>query len=336
MYKKYSSLNPRIVAIGGGTGLSTLLKGIKNYSSNITALVTMADDGGGSGILRRSFGMLPPGDIRNCLLALSDIEPEMNTLLSHRFEKGELKGQSFGNLFLLAMNEIYGSFEEAVKMASNILRVKGTVMPITVNDVNIEATYDDKSKAFGESILPTEAIKDNKKIKRVRLCPEDVEALDGVIDAINNADIILIGPGSLYTSVIPNLLVHGVKEAIIASTAKKIYIQNVMTQHGETDKMSVKDHIEAIFEHAGKVIDSAIINNCTLSDKAKEKYLEEYQEQILLTADDKKYLEEEGIDYIEGDCLDEEDDFVRHDSEKLASMIIDYYVKTRRVKTYEK
>ena len=331
----YRNLNPRIVTIGGGTGLSTLLKGIKNYSSEITALVTMADDGGGSGILRRSFGMLPPGDVRNCLLALSDIEPEMNTLLSHRFEKGELKGQSFGNLFLLAMNEIYGSFEEAVKMASSILRVKGTVMPITVNDVNIEATYDDKSKAFGESILPAEAIKDNKKIKRVELCPKDVEPLDGVITAINKADIILIGPGSLYTSIIPNLLVKGVTEAIISSPAKKIYVQNVMTQHGETDDMSVKDHVGAIFEHSDKIFDSIIINNKVLSEDLKKKYQEEYQEQIFLTDDDKKFLEEEAIDYIEGDCLDS-GDYARHDSEKLSNMIIDYYIRTRRVKTYEK
>lgn len=335
MYNKYRSLNPKILAIGGGTGLSTLLKGIKNYSSDITAIVTMADDGGGSGILRRSFGMLPPGDVRNCLLALSDIEPEMNTLLSHRFEKGELKGQSFGNLFLLAMNEIYGSFEEAVKMASSILRVKGTVMPITVNDVNIEATYDDKSKAFGESILPAEAIKDNKKIKRVELCPKDVEPLDGVIIAINKADIILIGPGSLYTSIIPNLLVKGVTEAIISSPAKKIYVQNVMTQHGETDDMSVKDHVGAIFEHSDKIFDSIIINNKVLSEDLKKKYQEEYQEQIFLTDDDKKFLEEEAIDYIEGDCLDS-GDYARHDSEKLSNMIIDYYIRTRRVKTYEK
>lgn len=335
MYNKYRSLNPKILAIGGGTGLSTLLKGIKNYSSDITAIVTMADDGGGSGVLRRSFGMLPPGDVRNCLLALSDIEPEMNTLLSHRFEKGELKGQSFGNLFLLAMNEIYGSFEEAVKMASSILRVKGTVMPITVNDVNIEATYDDKSKAFGESILPAEAIKDNKKIKRVELCPKDVEPLDGVITAINKADIILIGPGSLYTSIIPNLLVKGVTEAIISSPAKKIYVQNVMTQHGETDDMSVKDHVEAIFEHSDKIFDSIIINNKVLSEDLKKKYQEEYQEQIFLTDDDKKFLEEEAIDYIEGDCLDS-GDYARHDSEKLSNMIIDYYIRTRRVKTYEK
>lgn len=335
MYNKYRSLNPKILAIGGGTGLSTLLKGIKNYSSDIMAIVTMADDGGGSGVLRRSFGMLPPGDVRNCLLALSDIEPEMNTLLSHRFEKGELKGQSFGNLFLLAMNEIYGSFEEAVKMASSILRVKGTVMPITVNDVNIEATYDDKSKAFGESILPAEAIKDNKKIKRVELCPKDVEPLDGVITAINKADIILIGPGSLYTSIIPNLLVKGVTEAIISSSAKKIYVQNVMTQHGETDDMSVKDHVEAIFEHSDKIFDSIIINNKVLSEDLKKKYQEEYQEQIFLTDDDKKFLEEEAIDYIEGDCLDS-GDYARHDSEKLSNMIIDYYIRTRRVKTYEK
>ena len=335
MYNKYRSLNPKILAIGGGTGLSTLLKGIKNYSSDITAIVTMADDGGGSGVLRRSFGMLPPGDVRNCLLALSDIEPEMNTLLSHRFEKGELKGQSFGNLFLLAMNEIYGSFEEAVKMASSILRVKGTVMPITVNDVNIEATYDDKSKAFGESILPAEAIKDNKKIKRVELCPKDVEPLDGIITAINKADIILIGPGSLYTSIIPNLLVKGVTEAIISSPAKKIYVQNVMTQHGETDDMSVKDHVEAIFEHSDKIFDSIIINNKVLSEDLKKKYQEEYQEQIFLTDGDKKYLEEEAIDYIEGDCLDG-GDYARHDSEKLSNMIIDYYIRTRRVKTYEK
>lgn len=335
MYNKYRSLNPKILAIGGGTGLSTLLKGIKNYSSDITAIVTMADDGGGSGVLRRSFGMLPPGDVRNCLLALSDIEPEMNTLLSHRFEKGELKGQSFGNLFLLAMNEIYGSFEEAVKMASSILRVKGTVMPITVNDVNIEATYDDKSKAFGESILPAEAIKDNKKIKRVELCPKDVEPLDGVITAINKADIILIGPGSLYTSIIPNLLVKGVTEAILSSPAKKIYVQNVMTQHGETDEMSVKDHVEAIFEHSDKIFDSIIINNKVLSEDLKKKYQEEYQEQIFLTDDDKKFLKEEAIDYTQGDCLDD-GDYARHDSEKLSNMIIDYYIRTRRVKTYEK
>ena len=233
------------------------------------------------------------------------------------------------------MNEIYGSFEEAVKMASSILRVKGTVMPITVNDVNIEATYDDKSKAFGESILPAEAIKDNKKIKRVELCPKDVEPLDGVITAINKADIILIGPGSLYTSVIPNLLVKGVKEEILSSSAKKIYVQNVMTQHGETDEMSVKDHIEAIFEHSDKIFDSIIINNKVLSEELKKKYQEKYQEQIFLTGEDKKFLKEEAIDYIEGDCLDD-GDYARHDSEKLANMIIDYYIKTRRVKTYEK
>ena len=221
-------------------------------------------------------------------------------------------------------------------MASNILRVKGTVMPITVNDVNIEATYDDKSKAFGESILPAEAIKGKKKIKRVKLCPEEVEALDGVIGAINDADIILLGPGSLYTSLIPNLLVKGVKEAIINSSANKIYVQNVMTQHGETDDMSIKDHIEAIYEHAGKVFDSVIINKTILKSDIKEKYLKEDQEQIFLTEADKKFLQEENIAYIQGDCLDEEDDFVRHNSDKLAKIILDYYLKTRKVKTYEK
>lgn len=165
--------------------------------------------------------------------------------------------------------------------------------------------------------------------------PKDVEPLDGVITAINKADIILIGPGSLYTSIIPNLLVKGVTEAIISSPAKKIYVQNVMTQHGETDGMSVKDHVEAIFEHSDKIFDSIIINNKVLSEDLKKKYQEEYQEQIFLTDGDKKYLEEEAIDYIEGDCLDG-GDYARHDSEKLSNMIIDYYIRTRRVKTYEK
>lgn len=333
---KYN-INPKIVAIGGGSGLSVLLKGLKIYSDNITALVTVADDGGGSGVLRREMGILPPGDIRNCLLALSDTEPEMEKLFSHRFKSGSLRGQSFGNLFIAALNEIYGSFEEAVKKSSDILKVKGRVLPITDSDVMLEAIYEDGSRAFGESILPEQSRKLKKKIKRVELYPDKCYPLKEAVEALGEADIIILGPGSLYTSVIPNLLVYGIDECIENSSAMKFYVVNVMTQSGETDGYSIEDHIEAIRRHSlRRLFDTVVINSKIVNNAVLERYDGEGAKQVLLREKDKVYLKSLALSYICEDLTGDHGSFARHDSEKLAAALIECYLKIGRIKKYEK
>ena len=241
---------PKIVAVGGGTGLSTMLRGLKAFTSNITAVVTVADDGGGSGVLRQELGMLPPGDIRNCILALADTEPLMEQLLQYRFRGGKLNGQNFGNLFLAAMDGISSSFVEAVKRMSDVLAVTGRVLPVTLNDVTLCAELEDGSIVCGESQIGNRRQFNRCRIRRVYLEPSDAEPLDDVIDAINQADVIVLGPGSLYTSILPNLLVRGICPAIKRSSAIKIYVCNVMTQPSETEEYNVSDHIRALEEHS--------------------------------------------------------------------------------------
>ncbi|MGI6662784.1 MAG: gluconeogenesis factor YvcK family protein [Bacillota bacterium] len=226
----------RIVAIGGGTGLASVLRGLKSLDCDITAIVTVADDGGSSGRLRKDMGMLPPGDIRNCLLALAEAEPDMTSLFNHRFARGALAGHNFGNLFLAAMTEMTGDFQLAVKTMSRILAVKGRVVPATLSDVTLRADMEDGSVVLGEYAIPQV----RKRIRKLSLVPPDPPALDEAVSAIGGADGIIIGPGSLYTSVIPNLLVPGIREAIAASSAKKLYVCNIMTQPGETDGYSVQ------------------------------------------------------------------------------------------------
>ena len=265
---------PRIAAIGGGHGLSAMLRGLKTYTKNITAIVTVADDGGGSGMLREDLGMLPPGDIRNCIMALANTEPTMQQLLNYRFTDGSLAGQSFGNLFLAAMNGISGSFDEAVHRMGDVLAITGRVLPVTNQDVRLEAEFHDGSRVLGESkifyakkrsTIPASARSGWSRSVR-RPLPESVQA-------IRDADIVVIGPGSLYTSIIPNFLVSGISDAVRQSRACKIYALNIMTQDGETDGYDADDHVRAILEHAGPgVIDVCIANSTPVPPEIMEPY----------------------------------------------------------------
>lgn len=245
---RYGRRGPRVVAIGGGTGLSVLLRGLKEHTGNLTAVVTVADDGGSSGRLRRDLGVLPPGDFRNCIAALADAEPLMTRLLQYRFREGALEGHSFGNLFIVAMSGVMGSFEEALRETSRVLAVRGEILPSTLQDVNLVAYVDGQRAIRGESKIPEIGL----PINRVSLEPSGAAAHPAAVRAILEADMIVLGPGSLYTSLIPNLLVEGISEAIRESSAVKVYVCNVANQMGETDGYTAEDHAEAIIRHAGK------------------------------------------------------------------------------------
>ena len=250
---------PRIVALGGGTGLSTLLRGLKSYTANLTAIVTVADDGGSSGRLRRELGVLAPGDVRQCIAALAEAEPLVTELFQYRFSEGSgLEGHSFGNLFIAAMADITGNFETAVKETGRVLAVRGDIMPSTLADVTLSATMDDNDMVFGESSISASG----QRIKELRLNPPNVRAYVGAVRAILEADLIVIGPGSLYTSVLPNLLVDDIRRAMQITRAPKIYVCNVATQHGETDQFSVMDHLAVIDRHVGPgLLDYVLANN---------------------------------------------------------------------------
>jgi uncharacterized cofD-like protein len=259
-HARFRTRGPRIVAIGGGTGLSTLLLGLKNHTVNLTAIVTVGDDGGSSGRLREDMGMLPPGDVRNCIAALAEAEPLMRSLFQYRFENGNgLQGHSFGNLFIAALTDIMGgNFEEAVRATSRVLAVRGAIVPMTTEDVTLGARFEDGAIVWGESEISHQG----KRIAQLSIRPEHARAYPEAVDAIRQADMIVIGPGSLYTSVLPNLLVRDIRDAIRVSRAVKVYVSNVATQHGETDGFSVADHITAIEKHVGRgLIDYVLANN---------------------------------------------------------------------------
>jgi uncharacterized cofD-like protein len=315
--KKQLASGPKIVVIGGGTGLATLLYGLKEYTSNITAIVTVADEGGSSGRIRKQFGLLAPGDIRSCLVALADTEPLMRRLFQFRFDgKAELDGHSFGNLFITAMTKITGDFEKAVKESSKVLAIRGEVVPSTLEQVRLIAEYEDGSTILGESEIPHV----KKPIKRVYLNLRDCQATPEAIDAIKQADVIVVGPGSLYTSIIPNLLIEGITKAILESTAIKIYICNIMTQSGETDRYKASEHIEAIVAHAkSKVVDYCILNIAQIPAEFLQKYK---QEDAYPVIPDVEKVEEMGFSVIKEDLVSTKD-FVRHDSQKLAKIIVD-------------
>ena len=312
---------PKIVAIGGGTGLSTMLRGLKYYTSNITAIVTVADDGGGSGDLREDLGILPPGDIRNCILALSDTEPLMEELLQYRFKDGRLKNQSFGNLFLAAMDGICNNFEEAVQKMSSVLAVTGKVIPVTLENMVLKAKLKNGNIIQGESNIPYAALEQNSPIDRVFVEPENARALKEAINAIEEADAIILGPGSLYTSVIPNLLIKDIKNAVQKSNGLKIYVSNIMTQPGETDEYTASEHIKAILKHAGKgLIDCVIVNDGLIDDELKEKYKDEKSKLVII---DKEKIEDLDVTIIESDLVKVKGDLIRHNSERLASIVIE-------------
>lgn len=310
---------PRIAAIGGGHGLSAMLRGLKRYTKHITAIVTVADDGGGSGMLREDLGMLPPGDIRNCIMALANTEPTMERLLNYRFTEGSLSGQSFGNLFLAAMNGISGSFDEAVQRMGEVLAITGSVLPVTNQNVYLEAEFDNGSRTLGGSkIFYAKKINDCR-IRQVRLVPEHPQALQDSIDAIRQADIIVIGPGSLYTSIIPNFLVDGISEAIRSSGAVREYILNIMTQDGETDGYTGEDHVRALLEHAGgDVIDVCIANNAPVPEKWLAPYRQEGVGPIEV---DRAGIEALGVAVREFP-LCRPGRYIRHDADALSRAIL--------------
>lgn len=312
---------PKIVVVGGGTGLSTMLRGLKYYTSNITAIVTVADDGGGSGVLREDLGMLPPGDIRNCILALADTEPLMKELLQYRFPDGRLKNQSFGNLFLAAMDGISNNFEDAVQKMSSVLAVTGKVLPVTLDDMKLIAELENGNIVEGESQIPEEAIKQNSKIKKLMIDPKEAAPLKDAIKAIEEADAIVLGPGSLYTSIIPNLLVRDISESIRKSDAIKIYISNIMTQPGETNGFKVSDHIKVLKKYGGKnIVDYVIANRGDIPEDIREKYLKDNSELVEL---DKKELKKLGIEVIEASLAQITSGYVKHDTEYLAEVLVD-------------
>ncbi len=315
---------PKIVAIGGGTGLSVLLRGLKEFTSSITAIVTVADDGGGSGILREDLGMLAPGDIRACLLALANTEPTMEKVLQYRFTEGKLKGQNLGNLFLAAMNEIYGSFELAVKEASNVLSITGKVYPMTLEDVRLHCELENGDIISGESIIPSEAIKRKSKIKRMFMNPTITYPLEDAINAINDADLIVMGPGSLYTSIVPNLLVNDIVEIIYKSKAPKVYICNVMTQPGETDNFGVIEHVQGILNHSKEgFLDYVIANTEEIPEETLNKYITDGARPVVLGPEDKKILASKNINLITERLIDIKSNYIRHDNLMVSKLLID-------------
>lgn len=314
---------PRIVAIGGGTGLSTMLRGLKNYTRNLTAVVTVADDGGGSGMLRRDMGMPPPGDIRHCMESLANVEPIMQRLLTYRFTEGALAGQSFGNLILAALNGVTGSFEEAVSQMSQVLAITGRVLPVTNDNVALEATFENGTRVLGESKISAFKKEQDCRIESVRLLPEHPQALPAAIQAIEEAELILLGPGSLYTSVIPNLLVDGIARAVCASKALKIYICNIMTQDGETEGMTASDHVAALLRHSGPgLVDVCLCNSAPVRPGLVERYREEDAAPIVV---DRAAIEALGVEVVTRPLASETLNYARHSFARLAKAVMELY-----------
>ncbi len=332
--KNPSASSIRVVAIGGGTGLSRLLSGLKQFVGkpgpnslglrfsrlvrDLTAVVTVTDDGGSSGRLRDEFQVLPPGDIRKCLVALSEDEMLMSKLFQYRFESGgELRGHSFGNLFLTALAEVTGDFLEAIRVSSEVLAIKGRILPSTMADVHLVGELENGASLFGESLIGRSPV----RIRKIAIFPESCNPLPETLEAIAEADIITLGPGSLYTSLLPNLLVSGIPEAIRQSSALKIYIGNIMTQIGETTGFCASDHLRAIIEHCGHLpFDYLLCNAAAISEKQAQSYLAENAVQI---ETDLEGLGRLGVRVLLKNLLSDEDDKVRHDPMKLARAIFE-------------
>ena len=325
---------PSIVAIGGGHGLSTILRGLKLYTDDLTAIVTVADDGGGSGVLREDLHMPPPGDIRNCMEALANAEPMMQRLLSYRFGAGRLAGQAFGNLLLAALNGISDSFDQAVARMSDVLAITGRILPVTNADVTLEATFVNGSCVRGESRIFAFKKAQNCHIREVRLIPELPPALPSALEAICQADVILLGPGSLYTSVIPNLLVDGISDAIRNSHAMKVYICNVMTQDGETEHMTASDHVAALLNPGGSgLVDICLCNSEPVGRRLMERYSREDAEPMVVDEDAIRAL---NVDVVKYPLLDTKNSsYARHDGVKVAETVVELYHNRAKTRIFD-
>ena len=321
----------KVVAIGGGTGLSVLLRGLKKYPLEITAIVTVADDGGSSGKIRSDMNIPSPGDIRNVIAALSDVEPYLEKMFQYRFDSGEVKGHPVGNLMIAAMTDIHGDFSTAVKVMSRILNVRGTVLPTTNDIATLNAVLSDGEIIRGESSIT----KAGGVIDHVYITPSRVKPNEDVLKAIEEADYIIMGPGSLYTSIIPNLVISNVSEKIRESNAKKIYVCNVMTQHGETDNYTVSDHIVAINKHVEEnIFDLVIANSREFDDSILSKYHKEKQEPVKI---DHEKIEALGIKLIKNNDVGIVDNnTIRHNADKVSELIYDYIIDDKPTMIYNK
>ena len=329
----YKKDDPNVVVIGGGTGQSVFLRGLKHETKNITAIVTVADDGGGSGVLREDLGMIPPGDIRNCLLALANMEPAMSEVMRYRFPDGSLKGQSFGNLFLAAMTGIYDNFETAVYKMGQVFAVTGRVLPVSLDNINLIAELENGETVVGESNIPRQVRKTKSAIKKIYLDNPDAKPLDEVVTSIKNADAVAIGPGSLYTSILPNLLVEGVVDALSTTRAPKVYDCNIMTQPGETGGKNVLDHVKVIVDHAGiNFIDYVLVNNEYLPQGVFERYTKDGAELVMLDKEQRDGLEAMGIKCIEEKLIEIKNGYIRHDAEMVSKAVVDIAIKAKNDK----
>ena len=326
MYQKRRlEKGPSVVVIGGGTGLSTLLRGLKKQTGNLTAIVTVADDGGSSGRLREELGIVPPGDLRSCLVALADTEPLMEKLFQYRFiGAGDLTGHSFGNLFIAAMTQVVGGdVELALQESSKVLAVRGQVLPASARPVKISARMTDGTIINGESNISCA----NKRIQRVTMEPSDVPAVQSALNAIRDADIVVLGPGSLYTSVIPNLLVGNIVEALRTTRAMRMYVCNVMTQPGETDHYTASDHVRALFDHGGQgIVDYVLVNVEEIASCLLDHYAREGACPVKADIDE---LEQMGVTVIPAQLVNESN-WVRHDPERLARVIFSMMDRRRK------
>lgn len=321
----------KVVTIGGGTGLSVLLRGLKKYPLEITAVVTVADDGGSSGKIRSDMNIPSPGDIRNVIAALSDVEPYLEKMFQYRFDSGEVKGHPVGNLMIAAMTDIHGDFSTAVKVMSRILNVRGTVLPTTNDIATLNAVLSDGEIIRGESSIT----KAGGVIDHVYITPSRVKPNEDVLKAIEEADYIIMGPGSLYTSIIPNLVISKVSEKIRESNAKKIYVCNVMTQHGETDNYTVSDHIVAINKHVEEnIFDLVIANSREFDDSILSRYHKEKQEPVKI---DQEKIKELGIKLIKNNDVGIVDNnTIRHNADKVSELIYDYIIDDKPTMIYNK
>jgi uncharacterized cofD-like protein len=320
---RYQARGPKVVAIGGGTGLPVLLRGLKEHTSNLTAIVTVGDDGGSSGRLRSELGVLPPGDLRNCIAALAEAEPLMTSLFQYRFDGGSgLDGHSFGNLFIVAMSGVTGNFEEAVRETSRVLAVRGQILPSTLAHVTVHARTDKQEMISGES----EITERGQRIQEVFIQPENAQANPEAIRAILEADIVVVGPGSLMTSVLPNLLVDGIRQAMAISQAMKIYVCNVATQHGETDDFAVSHHFEALVNHIGSGLFDYVLANDNVQGPLPDSWLS-----TPVTIDS---FAVDGARVVTADVISELNRY-HHDSQKLATAILRLYAGRNQMEPSE-
>ena len=310
---------PQFVCIGGGTGLSTLLSGLKGFSRNITAVVAVTDEGGSSGRLRQEWGVLPPGDIRNCIVALAEDDNSLNRILNFRFDRGELEGHNLGNLILLAASELTGDFSKAVEELNRLLAIRGRVLPVTTETIILNGETEDGAFIKGELDISS----NGKKMKRMWLEPSSAKPLPEVIRAINSADIIILGPGSLFTSILPNMLLEDVTRAIRNSEIPKVYVANLMTQTNETESMSITSHLDWIASALGDIPDYIVVNHTPIPDDYLRRYREKGAEPLYLSREEERYLERNDCAIVSADLVNLQDGkYLRHHSKNLAEILM--------------